>query len=302
MGIFQKLKSKILKTSSKISDGLASVLTTKKLDKETLEDIHDLLIMSDMGSNVADKIINDLSKEKFDKDISLQEVKEFLSKKIQEILSGLQQEIRCEEVPNVIVVCGVNGNGKTTTIGKLAALYHRSNKKVMLCACDTFRAAAVEQLSSWADKTESQFIADLDSKDPASIAYRACQSAKDNGVDLLFIDTAGRLQNKKNLMLELGKIDRVIKKVIPSAPHNTILILDATTGMNAINQVEAFNEVMNISGLIITKLDGTAKAGVLIAIAEKFNIPIHFIGVGEQIEDLRPFNAEDFTKALLSID
>ena len=299
MNIFQKLKEKLTKTSSSISNGIAKVLVHKKLDEELLEDLKDLLIMADVGVAVSDDIITALAKEKFSKEVTEEEVKEFIADRLCKVLSPLAKPIEIKASPNVLLVCGVNGNGKTTTIGKMALKYKAEGKQVMICACDTFRAAAIEQLQAWGEKAGCPVVIGQEGSDPASVAFNAYQQAKQEGYDILLIDTAGRLQNKKNLMLELEKITRVLKKIDETAPHNIILLLDATTGMNAISQVKNFNEAVDISGLVVTKLDGSAKAGILLPIAKEFGLPIHFIGIGEGIDDLQKFDAENFSRALL---
>jgi fused signal recognition particle receptor len=301
MSWLAKLKGGLFKTSNNISKGISQVFTHKKLDEQALHDLEEALILSDMGTEVASDLIKAIAHEKFEKDISEGEVRSILAKKIAAQLQPIAKQLAILPLkPMVLLVCGVNGNGKTTTIGKLAAKYKSQGKKVMLAACDTFRAAAVEQLEIWANRTGCTLVKGESNADPASVAFKALEKAKAEGVDMLMIDTAGRLHNKTDLMDELAKIIRVIKKLDESAPHETLLVLDATTGQNALAQVETFKNLVQISGLIITKLDGTAKGGILLAIAKKYALPVYAIGVGEGIEDLNSFNPEDFAKALIS--
>nr|WP_253308297.1 signal recognition particle-docking protein FtsY [Rickettsia endosymbiont of Ceutorhynchus assimilis] len=300
ISIFSKLKQSLSKTSNKISEGVDKIFYKKKLDKETLEELEELLIASDMGALVATKIIEDLKSIKFDKAVDSSVIKETLAKLIRQLL--LKSEIPFtlnENKLNVILVCGVNGAGKTTTIGKLASIYQAQGKKVAIAACDTFRAAAVNQLSNWAAKAKALLITGTEAADPASVAYLAMQESIKQNIDILFIDTAGRLHNKKNLMDELTKIIKVIKKVDENAPAHSILVIDAVTGQNVYNQVEQFNSSANLTGLIVTKLDGSAKAGVIVGIVQKFSLPIYFIGIGEQIDDLKIFDHNDFANSLV---
>ena len=304
--IFSKtrIKNKLAKSSSKISNGISKIFTHKKLDEEVLEELEDLLISSDIGVRAAEEIINGFKSKKFNKSINDQDVKKVLVEEMVKILSGCQKtlEINSELKPQVIIFNGVNGSGKTTTIGKIANKLTLANKKVMIAACDTFRAAATEQLRIWAKRSHCSIIeAEKEGSDPASVAYRALNEAKNNNIDVLLIDTAGRLQNKKHLMEELKKINNVLKKLDDSAPHENILVLDATTGQNARNQLEVFNEMVNISGIIVTKLDGSAKGGIVVALAKQFNKPIYAVGVGETIEDLQEFNAENFAEKLTGL-
>lgn len=298
-----RLKSGLSKSSNKLNEGLKDILIRKRLDNQALEELEDLLVASDMGAATASSIVSELAKDKFDKDISAEEIKAYIAERISKILLPIAKpiEIKAENHPHIILVCGVNGAGKTTTIGKLAKEWQDSGKKVMLAACDTFRAAAVEQLEVWANRAGCEFIkGDLHS-DPASVAYTALEKAKTNGIDILVIDTAGRLQNKKNLMEQLSKVVRVIKKLDEKTPHDTLIILDATTGQNANSQVKIFKEIIDITGIILTKLDGTAKGGVLVSLAQQFKLPIHAIGVGEAATDLKPFNAKEFAENLVGI-
>jgi fused signal recognition particle receptor len=298
-----RLKDGLGKTSAKLTDGISSIFTKKKLDQASLDDLEELLISADIGAKTANEIVKELAKGRFDKEISQEEIRIELSNIIAALLQNNAHQLVIDNSlrPQVILVCGVNGNGKTTTIGKLASFYQAQGKKVMLAACDTFRAAAVSQLEVWAKRSNCKLIQGAENADPASVAYQAYEQAKLENFDLLLIDTAGRLHNKANLMEELAKIVRVIKKIDPAAPHNTILVLDATTGQNAHLQLETFKQLVDISGLIVTKLDGTAKAGVVVALAKRFNIPVYFIGVGESINDLQPFSPEEFAKNLVNL-
>ncbi|AFC70292.1 signal recognition particle-docking protein FtsY [Rickettsia amblyommatis] len=302
ISIFSKLKQSLSKTSNKISEGIDKIFYKKKLDAETLEELEELLISSDMSVSVVTNIIEEFKKVKFDKEIDSDTVKEALAKLIAQQLSKSEIPFTLSENKlNVILVCGVNGAGKTTTIGKLAALYSAQGKKVAVTACDTFRAAAVNQLSTWADRANALLITGEKSADPASVAYRGMEESIKQNIDILFIDTAGRLHNKKNLMDELSKIVKVIKKLDKNAPTHSVLVMDAITGQNTYNQVEHFNDATNLTGLIVTKLDGSAKAGVIVGVVQKFNLPLYFIGIGEKIEDLKIFNRYDFARSLVGL-
>lgn len=301
MGWFDSLKTGLKKSSDKIKDGVSAIFTKSKLNAATLEEFEDLLISADISINLTTSIIKELAAEKFDKQVSYEEIRTFLKDFLINRL-GTEAQYKEESIakkPKIIMFCGVNGNGKTTTIGKMAYKKGKEGLNVMLAACDTFRAAAVDQLAVWAERSGVNLISGSENSDPASVAHKATAAALDNKADLLLIDTAGRLHNKTNLMDELKKINHVISKIIPSAPHETILVLDATTGQNAISQMEKFSEIVNITGIIITKLDGTAKAGIVLSIIEKYKVPVIAIGVGEKIEDLNPFNLEDFLDNLL---
>jgi fused signal recognition particle receptor len=297
-----KITNQLGKTSAKLSGQIGQIFTHKKLDEKTLEELEDLLLTSDIGSGCAARIIKDLESKKFNKEISEAEIKEFLKDELAQILLICQRplQINSDLKPQVIVVNGVNGAGKTTTIGKIAKKLSDEGKSVMIGACDTFRAGATEQLKVWATRANCQIIEGLrEGEDPASVAHRAFVEAKKQEIDVLIIDTAGRLQNKQNLMDELQKINKVLKKIDAAAPHENILVLDATNGQNAKSQLEIFDKIVGISGLIITKLDGTAKGGILVALAETFKKPIYAIGVGEKIEDLQEFVAVDFAKNII---
>lgn len=280
---------------SKISD----VFTKRKLDKEALTELEELLIMSDLGVEAAAGITESISDSKFDKEVTDKELKEFLADEISEILKPHEKEIALSPAPQVILVVGVNGNGKTTSVGKLAHNFKKQGKKVLLVAADTFRAAAVEQLNTWAARAGVEIFMGVPNQDPASVAYQSVEKALKENFDVVLIDTAGRLQNKQNLMAELGKIKGVIGKLVTDAPQETIMVLDATTGQNAVRQLEEFGKAADVSSLIVTKLDGTAKGGVLVALAQKFGIGISYIGVGEGINDLKKFNAKEFATMLV---
>lgn len=304
-GWLSRLTSGLTKSTNKFTQGIADVLTKKKLDQTMLEDLEDVLITADLGPKTAAKIIEEFSKDRFGKDISEEEVKLALSTSMAEILKPVAKPLEInkpENGPFVILVAGVNGAGKTTTIGKIAHDFTmRQKKSVMLAAGDTFRAAAIEQLRVWADRVHCPIVTKDIGSDAAAVAFEAYEKAKADNRDILMIDTAGRLQNKKNLMEELQKIIRVLKKQDESLPHAVLLVLDATTGQNAFSQVETFQDMVNVTGLIVTKLDGTAKGGVLVGLADQFGLPVHAIGVGEKIEDLSPFSAQDFANSLVGV-
>ena len=301
---FQKLKTGLFKSSEKISQGVKKIFVNKKLDIQTLNDLEELLIMADLGPSAAEKLTAELANEKFDKNIKPEEVRAFLAKKIEETLVDVAKPLilNNSKTPSVVLVVGVNGTGKTTTIGKLAHQYSSEGKKIMIAACDTFRAAAVEQLQIWAERSNAEFVKSSQGCDSAGLAYEALEKARSKKIDVLFIDTAGRVQNRTELMEELAKIIRVIRKLDPESPHHCLLTLDATTGQNAVSQVEIFKEMAEISGLIVTKLDGSAKGGILLSLAEKFSLPVHAIGVGEKIEDLQSFEAQEFAKSLMGLE
>ncbi|NBX02545.1 MAG: signal recognition particle-docking protein FtsY [Alphaproteobacteria bacterium] len=304
MSFFAKLKSGLSKTSGKLGGGITDIFTKKKLDDDSIESLEELLIEADLGVKMAGELCAKLAKQKFEKDISAQEVHEFLAGEIAATLApyAVPIEIDRAKKPEVIVMVGVNGNGKTTTIGKLASQFKGQGLSVMLAAADTFRAAAVEQLMVWGQRSGIPVVSGAHESDPASVAFRAYEQARASGADVLLIDTAGRLQNKSNLMDELVKITKVLKKIDESAPHRIILVLDATTGGNALSQVQTFKEMVAINGLIVTKLDGTAKGGVVVALAKQCHLPIHAIGVGEGIADLSTFEPSDFARNLLDIN
>jgi fused signal recognition particle receptor len=273
------------------------------LDDEMLEQLEELLISTDMGVDTALRVTANMAEGRFGKRLSVDEIKRLLAAEIARIMDPIAKPLPLySKTPQVVLVVGVNGSGKTTTIGKLASQFKAAGKHVVIAAGDTFRAAAVEQLQVWGDRAGVPVLTAAQGSDPASLAFEAMGQAERDGADLLLIDTAGRLQNRGDLMEELAKIVRVIRKKDPSAPHNTLLVLDATTGQNALNQVKVFQEISDVSGLVMTKLDGTAKGGVLVALADKFGLPIHAIGVGEQIDDLQPFDPQEFADALMGLD
>lgn len=303
---FSRLSKGLSKSTNKITQGLGDLITKKKLDQETLDDLEDILITADLGPVTAAKIVSEFGKDRFGKEVSEDEIKQVLAQSISDILKPVATpmifEKREDGKPMVVLVSGVNGVGKTTTIGKIAhELHFKEGKKIMLAAGDTFRAAAVEQLKIWADRAESLFYGKDLGADAAAVAYEAYEQAVQDNVDILFIDTAGRLHNKANLMAELEKIVRVLKKKDESLPHEVLLILDSTTGQNAHDQLKTFKEMVNVTGLAVTKLDGSAKGGVVVSLADHFGMPICLIGVGENIGDLQPFDADEFAKSLVGL-
>lgn len=305
-GWFSRLTKGLGKSTNKITQGLTDVITKSKLDQDTLDALEDVLIEADLGPKTAARVIEEFSKDRFGKDISEEEIKVALAETVATILDPVAKPLSIDAAsdgPFVMLVCGVNGAGKTTTIGKMAKQFNKElGKSVMIAAGDTFRAAAVEQLGEWAKRSNAQMFSKDIGADAASVAFEAYEKAKADGVDILMIDTAGRLQNKKNLMEELEKIIRVLKKKDESLPHATLLVLDSTTGQNAYSQLETFKEMVDVTGLIVTKLDGSAKGGVLIGLADQYGVPVHAIGVGEGIRDLRPFTAQDYARSLMGLD
>jgi len=304
LGWFSRLKQGLKKSSSALTEGITGIFTKKRLDASTLEELEDLLIMSDLGVAVSARVCERLAKNRFDKSITAEEVQKALAEEIGEIMEDVAKplEISRDNIPHIILMVGVNGAGKTTTIGKMAKQFKKQGKSVMLAAGDTFRAAATEQLQIWGQRNDVPVVVGKEGCDAAGLIYDAIEKARITNTDILMVDTAGRLQNKGYLMDELKKIIRVIGKFDQTAPHDTVLILDATTGQNAVLQTEVFLELAGITGIIMTKLDGTARGGVLVACAEKFRLPIHAIGVGETIDDLQPFDAADFSKMLVGVD
>lgn len=302
LNFFHKLKSGLKKTSDKLTEGLKDIVSKRTVDTALLEELEDLLISSDIGVKASADIIEKFSSSRFNKEVTIQEVKESLSDSIAQILTPLEAEFNVQTAhPFVILMTGVNGAGKTTAIGKLASKLTSQGKKVSLIAADTFRAAAVEQLEEWANRSGVRIFKGPAGSDSAGLCYDGLNMAIKEGDDVVFIDTAGRLQNKTGLMDELKKIVRVIKKVSPDAPHLTLLTIDATTGQNAVSQVIEFKELVNIDGLIVTKLDGSSKGGILVQIAHTTPIPVYFIGVGETIEDLGIFHAKEYAENLLGL-
>lgn len=303
-GWFKRLKDGLKSSSSKLTEGIGGIFTKRKLDQEMLDELEELLVMSDMGIKVAGDLVKKLKKERFNQDISPMEVKAFLAKEIEDMLRPLERSLPLpdESELKVILVVGVNGSGKTTTIAKLGHSFQNKGLSVRLAACDTFRAAAVQQLEVWANRLDLPLTVGSPNSDPAGLAFESLELAIREKRNILMIDTAGRLHNKKDLMDELSKIRRVLKKLDENAPHLCLFVLDATTGQNAYAQLENFKAATPIDGLIITKLDGTAKGGVVVGLSQTFNTPIYGIGVGEGIEDLKPFDANSFASALLGID
>ena len=299
---FARLSQGLKKSSDKITDGLSGIFTKKKVDAQTLDELEELLISTDIGVHASGKIIENFAKRRLDKDISLAEIKEELASEIEQILIPCQQPLTISAAkPFVILMVGVNGAGKTTSIGKLTAKLQKQGKQISYIAADTFRAAAVEQLEIWGQRNNVRVFKGAAGCDSAGLCYDGLKQAISAQDDIVFIDTAGRLQNKNGLMEELQKIIRVIKKVIPEAPHTVLLTIDATAGQNALDQVKTFKSLTNVNGLIITKLDGSAKGGVVTAIAAETKTPIHYIGVGEKLEDIDEFNAHDFALNLLGL-
>ena len=331
MSFFRKLKDRLFKSSDKIGEGLDALIAEgegaasplpsepaprpgvldrmlgqgaeaprRVMDDAMLEELEDLLIQADMGVETAQRVSANIAETRYGKKISTEELRAALAAEVARILTPVARPLPLySQKPQVVLVVGVNGSGKTTTIGKLASQFKAAGKSVVIAAGDTFRAAAVEQLRVWGDRAGVPVLTAPEGSDPASLAFDALTRAQAEGADLLMIDTAGRLQNRADLMEELAKIIRVIRKKDPSAPHNTLLVLDATTGQNAVTQVEIFRKIADVSGLVMTKLDGTAKGGVLVSLADRFGLPIHAIGIGEQIDDLSPFDPEDFARALV---
>lgn len=301
MGFFDKLKQGLNKTKTSIDDKINNVFSNfRKVDEDLLEELEEALIMSDIGMETSVQIIDNLrtraKKEKIEDEESIRKA---LREEMESMLSQLDNSLNIETTPAVILVVGVNGVGKTTSIGKIANKLQKQGKKVMLAAADTFRAAAVEQLEIWANRVGCDIVKKEEGADPASVVFDAIRQAKANNVDVLICDTAGRLHNKKNLMDELSKINKIIDRELPNSSKETMLVIDGTTGQNAISQTKAFKEIVNITGIILTKLDGTAKGGVVLGISNENKIPIKFIGVGEQIDDMEEFNAEEFVNAII---
>ncbi len=303
-GLLARLKAGLRRTSNSLTGGIGAIFTGRRLDDAALEELEEVLIAGDLGAATAAELTATLAQQRFGKEVTASEVRQALADQIADLLAPVEGTLAIENdaKPHVILVAGVNGTGKTTTIGKLAQRLGGEGKRVMLVAGDTFRAAAVEQLEIWGERAGAPVVARTDGGDPAGLAFDALERARAEGIDVLLIDTAGRLQNKAHLMAELQKIDRVLKKVDPDAPHSRLLVLDATTGQNALNQVDVFREAIAVDGLVMTKLDGTAKGGVLVALARRFGVPVVAIGIGEGIDDLRPFEARAFATALMGLD
>jgi fused signal recognition particle receptor len=297
---FTQLRQGLARTSNALSDNLAGVLVRRRLDGDTLEDLEDVLIKADFGVAMAGRIRAAVAKGRYDRGLDPDRVRDILAAEIESVLDPVAQDFALDAKarPHVFLVVGVNGTGKTTTAAKMAHLFRGKGLRVMLAASDTFRAAAIDQLKVWGERVGAEVVAKEVGADPAGVAFEALERARAESVDLLLIDTAGRLQNKSDLMAELAKIVRVVRKLDQSAPHGVILVLDATTGQNALNQVEIFKEIAGVTGIVVTKLDGTARGGILAAIAERFKLPIHAVGIGEGLDDLKPFDARDFSRAV----
>jgi fused signal recognition particle receptor len=299
---WKRLSSGLKRTSSSLGGAVTGLVSKRKLDAETLEELQNELIRADLGLDFAARIASVLGEGRFEKTIAPDEVKAVLAGEIEKVLSPIAKPLDVTTRPFVILVAGVNGSGKTTTIGKLAARFRAEGKSVMLVAGDTFRAAAIDQLKIWGERTGASVMANEPGADAAGLAFDAITASKVRGVDVVLVDTAGRLQNRAELMGELEKMIRVIRKVEPTAPHAVLLVLDATVGQNALSQVEIFSKTAGVTGLVMTKLDGTARGGILVAIADKFGLPVHFIGVGEGVDDLAPFTARDFARAVVGLE
>jgi fused signal recognition particle receptor len=299
---WKRLSGGLKRTSASLGGAIADLVSKRKLDAAAVEDLESELIRADLGPDFAARVIKTLTDGRYEKGIAPDEVKAVLAGEIEKVLAAVAKPLEITARPFVILVCGVNGSGKTTTIGKLAAKYRAEGKSVMLVAGDTFRAAAIDQLKIWATRTGASVRASTPGADAASLAFDAVTAAKTEGTDVMLVDTAGRLQNRTELMGELEKMLRVIRKVEPTAPNAVLLVLDATVGQNALSQVEIFGKIAGVTGLVMTKLDGTARGGILVAIADRFKLPVHFIGIGEGVDDLSPFTARDFARAVVGID
>jgi fused signal recognition particle receptor len=301
---WRRLRSGLSRTSASIASAISDLVSKRKLDAGVVEDLEELLIRADLGVDTAARIAATVGEGRYDKTVSPDEVKAILAAEIEKILAPVAKPLAIvsADKPFVILVAGVNGSGKTTTIGKLASRFTREGRRVMLAAGDTFRAAAIDQLKIWGERTRSPVIVGAQGADAAGLSYEALAAARAQAIDVLIVDTAGRLQNKAGLMNELKKIVRVMKKLDPMAPHAVLLVLDATVGQNALSQVEEFSRTAGVTGLVMTKLDGTARGGILAAIAAKYKMPIHFIGVGEGVDDLAPFEAKEFARALVGLE
>jgi fused signal recognition particle receptor len=302
-GFFNRLKEGLTRSTQKLGGGITAVFTKRKLDDAALDELEELLIAADLGTEAAGRVIAAFRRSRFGKEVTDIEIKEALAEEIAAILGPVARPLELDPAlrPHVVLVVGVNGTGKTTTIGKFAQFWHEAGKRPMLVAGDTFRAAAVEQLQVWGERTGCQVIAGPANADAAGLAFEALGRARSEGADVLLVDTAGRLHNKSVLMDELTKIIRVMRKQDPSAPHSVLLVLDATTGQNAIQQVKVFKEMVAVTGLVVTKLDGSARGGIVVALAETFGLPVHAVGVGERAGDLRPFDAMEFARGLVGL-
>ena len=301
LGFFSRLKQGLSRSTQKLTSGLSGMFTRRKLDEAALEELEELLITADLGPSVAERVIESFRANRFGSEVTDEEIRLALADEIAKILEPVAQPFTPDTThkPHVVLVVGVNGVGKTTTIGKMARFFTEQRRKVLLVAGDTFRAAAVEQLQIWGKRTGCPVIAGPAGDDAEGLAFEALKQAQAEGADLLFMDTAGRLHNKSALMEELAKIIRVMRKCDETAPHSVLLVLDATTGQNAIEQVRVFLELVHVTGLVVTKLDGSARGGIVVALADTFGLPVHAVGVGEQAEDLRPFTAQDYARGLV---
>lgn len=303
-GFFSRLKEGLSRSTQKLSGGITAIVRKRRLDDEALEELEELLISADLGTEAAGRVIQEFRRTRFGKEVSEEEIKTSLADEIAAILRPVAQPLALDPArkPHVVLVVGVNGTGKTTTIGKMAQQYREQGLRAILVAGDTFRAAAVEQLQIWGERTASPVIAGLPDADAAGLAFDALRRAQAECADVLLIDTAGRLHNKSVLMDELTKMIRVMRKQDATAPHSVLLVLDATTGQNAVQQVKVFKEMVAVTGLVVTKLDGSARGGIVVALAEQFGLPVHAVGVGEKASDLRPFDADDFARGLVGAD
>ena len=299
---WKRLSGGLKRTSASLGSAITSLVSKRKLDATTLEELENELIRADFGVDVAERIVETLRSGRYEKGIAPEELQNLLAAEIEKVMAPVAKPLEITARPFIVLVAGVNGSGKTTTIGKLAARFRAEGKSVMMVAGDTFRAAAIEQLKIWGERTGASVKASTQGADAAGLAFDALAAAKAQGVDVVLVDTAGRLQNRTELMSELEKIVRVMRKVEPEAPHAVLLVLDATVGQNALNQVEIFRKTAGVTGLVMTKLDGTARGGILVAIASKFGLPVHFIGVGESVEDLSPFTARDYARAVVGLE
>ncbi len=303
-GWFSRLKSGLQRSSSRLTEGIGGIFNRRRLDDASLGELEELLIAADLGVGIAEEVTSRLRRTRFNQQVTPEEIRTALAEEIVKSLSLVDRPFALDPAlkPMTVLVIGVNGSGKTTTIGKLAKQYRDAGKTVVMAAGDTFRAAAVEQLKIWGERTGARVVARETGADAAGLAFDAFEQARRDGADVLLIDTAGRLHNKAHLMEELQKIVRVLKKIDPKAPHAVLLVLDATVGQNAHAQAETFRDMVGVTGIVMTKLDGTARGGVLVSLAEKYGIPVHFIGIGESADDLRPFEAEAFAKSLVGLE
>ncbi len=303
-GWLARLRGGLARSSQRLTEGIAQIVGRRRLDQATLDELEELLIGADLGATLAAEFVGRLRRTRFNQEVTAEEIRAALAEEVQKSLALVDRPLQLEaqEKPFVILLVGVNGSGKTTTIGKLAQGFREDGKRVLIAACDTFRPAAIEQLKIWGERVGAEVVARETGADAAGLAFDALDAARRNGADILLIDTAGRLHNKENLMAELKKIARVLKKADAAAPHAVLLVLDATVGQNALVQAETFRDMIGVTGIVMTKLDGTAKGGVLAPLAEKYGIPVHFIGVGERAEDLRPFKAEEFARSLVGLE